>query len=181
MIKITNIKNNRRCIRNIKRLYKEAFPKEEQVPFFLLKYKAMKGKANFYGIYDKNEFIGLLYTVCYKDIVFLFYLAIHSKKRGNGYGSVILEKVKHKFKNHRIILNIEEVDENNSNFEQRQKRKKFYIKNGFKDSNIKTKENHVIYEMLYCGGNVTYEEYSELMKNCLGNFLFKMLYKKIDK
>lgn len=180
MIKLVNIQDNKNCVKNIRRLYNDAFPKNERVPFFLLKYMATKEKADLYGIYDNTEFIGLLYNVYYKDTVFVFYLAIDSKIRSKGYGSAIIDEIKLRSKNRRIILNIEEVDENSNDFEQQMRRKSFYIKNGFKESSIKTREKNVVYEMLYYGENVTYEEYSKLMQNYLGKFLFNLYYERVN-
>lgn len=81
-----DIKNNRECNKKVIKLYKEAFPKEERIPIWLLKKLARKNKANFYGIYDNEKFIGLIYNIYYKDIVFIFYLAIDKETRGKGYG-----------------------------------------------------------------------------------------------
>lgn len=180
MLGFVNIKNSKKPISKMKELYLSAFPKEERVPFFYLKYKALKSAADFYGIYEESQFIGLLYTVRHKDIVFLFYLAVSEGQRGNGYGSRVLEEVKRRFKGFRIILNIEELVEESENYRQQKKRKKFYVENGFEVADLKTKEKDVIYEMLYFGGNVSYEEYSGLMRNYLGNFIFKMYYEKIN-
>ena len=57
----------------------------------------------------------------------------------------ILKSIKQKYRNYRIILCIEPVDKNSNNYEQRMKRKKFYLKNEFKDSNYTIKERNIIY------------------------------------
>ncbi|MGN0308556.1 MAG: anaerobic sulfite reductase subunit AsrA [Lachnospiraceae bacterium] len=115
------------------KLYNEAFPKDERIPIWLLKILVRKNKAKFYGIYDNEKFVGLVYNIFYKDIVFVFYLAIDKGNRGQGYGTKVLDSIKQKYKNSRIILCIEPVDENSDNYEQRVKRKNFYLKNGFED------------------------------------------------
>lgn len=124
-----------------------------------------------------------MYNVYYKDIIYVFYLAINENLRGQGYGSKILNLIKDKYSNHRIILNIEEIDKNSDNYKQRVKRKEFYKKNGFYDLNYTIKEAGVTYEMLmYSKKNkdVTKEEFMQLMNSYLGNFLFKYVYKKIS-
>lgn len=151
-IEFVDLKDNKQCNKDIKKLYKQAFPKEEKAPY-------------------------------YKDIVFVFYLAIDEKLRGQGYGSKILNSIKSKYNNHRIILNIEEIDKSSNNYEQRVKRKEFYRKNGFYDLNYTIKEVGLIYEMMcYNKENkeVSKEEYMELMKNYFGNILFKYVYRKIS-
>ena len=68
-----DIKNNKECNKKVIKLYNEAFPKEERIPIWLLEKLARKNKAHFYGIYDKEKFIGLIYNIYYKDILFIFY------------------------------------------------------------------------------------------------------------
>ena len=83
--------------KEIKKLYKEAFPKNERIPIFILKLLTRKNKADFFEIYDKEQFIGLVYNVYYHDIVFVFYLAVNNDLRGKGYGSKVLELIKDKY------------------------------------------------------------------------------------
>ena len=168
-----DIKKNKKVIK----LYNEAFPKDERIPIWLLKMLARKNKAKFYGIYDNEKFVGLVYNIFYKDIVFVFYLAIDKATRGQGYGTKVLDSIKEKYKNYRIILCIEPVDENSDNYEQRVKRKNFYLKNGFEDSNYTIKERNIIYEMLYYNENVTSQEFQELMKNYFGKVVYSYFYK----
>lgn len=168
--------------KEIKKLYKEAFPRNERLPIFILNLLSKKEKANFYGICDEKTFVGLLYNIYFKDIVFIFYFAIDSNLRGKGYGTKVLELVKQKYKNHRIILNIEEINSKYDNNNQRIKRKKFYEKNGFINSDFKVKEGKQIYEVLYYSENneiVKKDEYDSLLKHFLGNTLYKV-YKKIS-
>ena len=117
-------------------------------------------------------------NIFYKDIVFVFYLAIDKGTREQGYGTKVLDSIKQKYKNSRIILCIEPVDENSDNYEQRVKRKKFYLKNGFEDSNYIIKERNIIYEMLYYNENVALQEFEEMMKNYFGKMLYEKFYKK---
>ena len=168
-----DIKKNKK----VTKIYNEAFPKDERIPIWLLKILARKNKAKFYGIYDNEKFVGLVYNIFYKDIVFVFYLAIDKATRGQGYGTKVLDSIKEKYKNYRIILCIEPVDENSDNYEQRVKRKNFYLKNGFKDSNYTIKERNIIYEMLYYNENVTSQEFQELMKNYFGKVVYSYFYK----
>lgn len=175
-----DIKNSTECSEKVIKLYNEAFPKEERIPIWLLKLLARKNKANFYGIYDNGKFIGLIYNIYYKDIVFIFYLAIDKELRGQGYGSKVLEYIKYKYSKHRIILSIEQVNKNSSNYKQRMKRKEFYVKNGFKDANYTIKERNVIYEMLYYNENykkVDLQEFENMMKNYFGKILYQYFYR----
>lgn len=182
MINLTflDIKNNKEYSKKVEKLYNEAFPKEERIPIWLLKLLARKNKAKFYSIYDKEKFVGLIYNIYYKDIVFIFYLAIDGELRGQGYGRKVLELVKQEYSNSRIILCIEQIEKNSNNYEQRMKRKEFYIKNEFKDANYTIKERNVKYDMLYHNENVSLQEFTKLMKNYFGKILYRYFYKKIS-
>lgn len=176
-----DMKKNNYCKKKIKKLYYEAFPRNERVPFTFLKLSARKNKAIFFGIYDKDCFIGLIYNIYYKDIVYVYYLAIDKNLRGKGYGSKILETIKKEYNQCRIILMSEEINESSNNYEERIKRKRFYNNNGFRDLYYKVKEAGVIYDMLGYGKEVSHKEYKELMKNYWGTFLYKHIYEKISK
>jgi len=67
-----------------------AFPVEERVPFWFLMAKSKRKNAGFYGIYEKEKWVGFVYIVSYQDIRYVFYLAVSEKERGEGYGSKIL-------------------------------------------------------------------------------------------
>ena len=148
-----DIRNNREYKKKVRKLYNEAFPKEERIPIWLLELLARKNKAKFYSIYDDKKFVGLIYNIYHQDIVFVFFFAIDKELRGQGYGSKVLEFIKQKYSRHRIILCIEPLDKNSNNYVQRAKRKEFYMKNGFKDADYTIKERNVIYEMLYYNEN----------------------------
>ncbi len=177
MIKFKNLKRNARISKRLKKLYIEAFPKEERAPFGYIKHKAMKENADFFGIYDDNHFIGLLYTVTWKELVYLFFFAVEENYRDIGYGSKILSKVKYKYRNYKIVLAIEVLDKNCDNYEQRMARKSFYENNGFSETGISVCEMGVSYELMSYAGAVTYDEFEQLMHNYLGEFGYRVFYK----
>lgn len=181
MLNLIDIRNNKKYNTKVEKLYNEAFPKEERMPIWLLKLFARKNKARFYSIYDDEKFVGLIYNIYYQDIVFVLFFAIDKEVRGQGYGSKVLEFIKQKYSKHRIILSIEPLDKNSDNYEQRIKRKEFYMKNGFKDADCTIKEKNVIYEMLYYnedGKKVGLHEFQEMMKNYFGKILYQHFYKE---
>lgn len=162
-------------IPRVKDLYLNEFPDYERLPFWLLRYKSKKKNSDFYAIYDDNEYIGLLYLTYYKDIVYVFYLAIDPSHQSKGYGSKILQHLRKVYKDQRLLLNIEKVDRSADNYAQRFKRKRFYEKNGFKNTNFEIAQKDIVYEILYSGEEVYEHEYHALFKAYLGrilNFIF---------
>lgn len=92
-------------------IYKEAFPKSEQKPFFLLKRPVRNGKAQLWTAEEDGQLLGFLLADIWKDLVLVDYLAVSSKSRGKGTGSQLLQHVMEQYTGKRILLLIERLDE----------------------------------------------------------------------
>ncbi len=132
----------------VKKIYNYSFPKNEQIPFWILRKTSKSDNVLFKEIILNNKTIGFIYLIFIEDIAYLMYLSIDKHLRNKGYGSIILKKLTHKFKT--VILSIEKVNDNNPIT---QKRKNFYLKNGFYETNKLTKQNNVYYELLCSSKN----------------------------
>lgn len=159
----------------IKKLYNRAFPKEERAPFFVMKRKGMNGKAQVLVAEEKDIFIGFLYLICYKDLVYLFYFAIDDNHRKKGYGSIILQQLQKRYEGKRLFLAREQLDEAAPNYRQRVKRHEFYLKNGFCDMPCQIKEASVIYDVMGVGGNVSSGDYDALISNWSGKIIKSLI------
>ena len=106
------------------------FTLNERVPFFIINRLAKTDRANCFAIRNGDTFVGMAYCVLYEDIVYIFYLAIEEKLRGQGYGSRILAAIKQMYSDKRIILMAEETTDAYRDVEARLKRKQFYYANG---------------------------------------------------
>jgi GNAT superfamily N-acetyltransferase len=162
-------------------LYKEAFPGAQRIPTFLLRYKLRNGKEGFNILYENDEWIGLIYSTEYKDIVFVQFLAISELSRSQGYGSKAMESLGYMHSGKRIVLNIEELDELAENYQQRIKRKAFYQKNGFSSSGYSVKEPDERHEMLIRGGCISKEEIEAMYKHLLGQIIGFFIQPKVTK
>jgi GNAT superfamily N-acetyltransferase len=152
-------------------LYKKAFSTSQRVPTWILKFKLRKGKAGFNVLYADDTWIGLIYTTEFQDIVLVHFFAISESFRSSGYGSKVMDSMKVMHAGKRIVLNIEKLDEQERNFEQRIKRKAFYEKNGFSSSGYFVKEPGEKLEMLIFGGSISKEEIEAMYKNLFGSFI----------
>ena len=167
--------------KKMKKLYFNAFPKNERCPYSILISRIKKHKGEYLGIYDNDIFIGLIYNIIYQDIVYIYYFAIEEKYRGLGYGSEVLSLIKEKYKDKRIVLMAETLDSNALNYKERIKRNKFYLNNGFIFQGYTVREVDVIYDMLgKTNKTVEKNEYKGLVKYYFGKFLYENLYKKIS-
>ncbi len=78
-----------------------------------------------------------------------------------------------------ITLAIENTeDENADNLEERVKRLEFYERNGFERLCIKVNEAGVVYELLSTNTMLTQADFLSLMKDWLGGFLYRFIYRK---
>ncbi len=173
-LRFVGYQNKKESRKELRELYNTAFPKEEQLPFWMIKARLKKGLGELYGIYDDEEFVGLVHNTFYKDMVYIFYFAIHESKRGKGYGGRVLQTLQKKYSDKRIFLCIEAMDPEASNYDQRVKRKVFYEKNGFKMLPFSIQEGTMEYDCMALEGRrpeVTARECESLVKHFLGPFM----------
>ena len=152
----------------IKRTYLESFPKSERKPFGLMKLKEKQGVMEILAILEKGRPVGLAITVLYQDMVLLDYFAIHRKFRGQNYGSDALRLLKERYQDRRLILEIELPDEAAPNQEERLRRKRFYLRNGMQETELRVCVFRVPMEVLTDGKPLTYEEYHGLYRDSIG-------------
>lgn len=158
----------------IREIYKEAFPKSEQKPFFLLKQDAKKGKVTILVAEEEGKVVGFIVTIPYKNMIMVDYLAVSSKIRSRGTGSLLLQEVCRKFSTNKILLLIEKLDDSAENIQQRISRRKFYLKNGFESANYYASIGKGIMEILDYNGTVTQEEYLDIQHYALGSLFFRL-------
>lgn len=159
----------------IRELYLTAFPRDERAPFSMIRRRARQGRADMLTARDGEEFVGFVYMVCLRDLAYIFYLAIDPGKRGMGYGSAVLTELKKRYGGKRLFLAREQLDESADNYEQRLRRHEFYLRNGFEDKRFKIKEASVIYDAMGIGGEVSAEEYRELIEHWNGKIMRKLI------
>lgn len=179
-ISFREIPKEREEYKKLKKLYKKAFPNDERLPLWILKIKDKKENEFFYSIYDEEKFIGLTYLINNDNITYVLYLAIDPTNRGQGYGSIVLDKIKKESNQKSIVLCIEEIDSNADNYEQRIKRKKFYERNGFIETGYKNKEGKRFYEILTYGKKHEKQEYEKMMKKVWGNLWYTLFGIKVE-
>lgn len=163
----------------VNELYIDAFPIEERCPLSILLKHTRNKRGEFLAIYHHNKFIGLIYNIVYKDIVYIYYLAIEEKFRHQGYGTKVLNDIKEMYKNKRIILMAETLDQKADNYQERVNRNNFYHKNGFVYQGYTVMEFGVVYDMLgYSKNVVSKQEFKQLIKHYFGLISYLFIYKR---
>lgn len=161
--------------KQVRQLFISAFPREERPPMWMLIRRCRQGKAQFCAVLDGDRFVGLIYVIGNDRVKTLMFLAIAEDARDGGYGSEILRCVHQKYKNTKMFLNIEPLDKDAPNYDQRCRRKEFYNRNGMDLLDYQVREAGVTYEMLTYGEYVTKQEYEEVMTEMYGSLLYKII------
>lgn len=168
-MKFVNYKDCPKIRNKIEPLYISAFPPEERPPEEMFFSNAEKKDNELFAVYEGEEFIGFTDLLFYKDLCYLFFLAVSPEFRNKGYGSQIVQEVLKKYPDKTFILCYDEVDDKYSDNELRIRRRDFYYRNGFKDNNLKTCEYGVRYDTVYHGSHqVSFENYLGIFLHCYG-------------
>lgn len=150
-------------------LMNEAFPSNELLPMSYIELMVQSGNADFIAYFDESVFVGLSFVVTIDKIAFLFYLAVNNKIRSKGYGSTILAAIKNKYADKIIILDVECLNENAENIEQRIKRVEFYKRNGFDNTNVRLEWIGEMFDILATSKNLLKKDFAELLNVFTGD------------
>ena len=154
-------------IKEIRKIYDSSFPYAERVPFERL-IRSIKEDRIMYAYYDDGKLIGISYLFLLDDIAYIGYFCVREDLRNKGYGTQILEMIKEDFSGYRIAIDIEEVKENSDNYEERKRRKDFYLHKGFREAGIFYNFYDVDYEILVYGGAVDRQQWHDVIRRHWG-------------
>ena len=118
----------------VKALYHAAFPRYEQMPWWLLRCLFALRRLNATCYYDGDTFCGFTHDIKKGSLHYVMFFAVSEELRGKGYGSAILSHVKSGLGEGAIVLNVERLCEKAENLDERKARMQFYQKNGFFDT-----------------------------------------------
>lgn len=154
----------------MKKMYFEAFPKEERVPWMWLMMQSRKQFIEFIAFYDEDQFVGFAYIISRQKLTYIFYLAVNSELRGGGYGSKILQDIFKMYEGQHFAISVEPIDDTADNAAQRRSRVKFYERNGFTMSSKLALEQGVKYSMMYHNSDFEKQDYIDLIAYYAGIF-----------
>ena len=151
-------------LKKAKSLYYRAFPKNERRSFPELVENRF-GSTEVFCFYDEETFVGMACLLNTPTISHIIYFAVDESLRGRGYGSKALELLYKRKPDKKIMVDIEVPDERAGNAEQRSKRKKFYLRAGYKETPVKYEWRNEDYEILSFGGQISEAEYNNFWEN----------------
>ncbi|MBQ2816631.1 MAG: GNAT family N-acetyltransferase [Clostridia bacterium] len=163
MLKYKNVDFTSSELGEVKALYERSFPQNERREFDDM-LKDTSGLCKVLSYWDEDVFIGFACLLDVGSISHIIYFAVKEHLRDKGYGSKILDCIHKAEKGMRVIVDIESADTDCDNRGQRIKRKEFYIRNGYEETQVKYHWHGDDYEIMSFGGDVTRKEFSEFWR-----------------
>lgn len=157
----------------------ENFPKSESMP---VKFMAKSKDIDLYAVFDRdlnNAFIGFEGRYVFGRGVYIFYLSVGKNFQGMGYGSRIINKIFELYPGKTVFLDLEQLDERAENALQRQRRRRFYLRNGFYYTGMGLHYYGVDYELLSSSRQGETEKFKEIAEY-LRPKGFKVTYSRLN-
>lgn len=146
-------------------LYKEAFPKEERMPFLMMWVLSKMPGSELLAFHDGDVFCGLTYVAASDGIAFITYIAVEAHLRAKGYGSCMLKMIEDMYPHHKIILYMDRCDIPASDERaKRLRRRAFYLKNGFRDTGYLVDSIQEHQEILIKNGEFDQQPFVQFIK-----------------
>ena len=171
MLQIFEVTKDSPWLPQVKALYESAFPANERIPTKqLLDNKIQREFFAFVDTIDGTPtFCGFSNSITRGTITNIVSFAVEPELRSRGYGSEILKTIREKHPETRLVVDIE-VEENSKDaeeIERRNRRRDFYLRNGFEASPFDYHWQGEHYRLLTAGGTVSEKEFRDFWKEVL--------------
>ena len=148
----------------INTLAKEAFPPEEYLAPSELVKMARSDNFDFLALLDGDTFVGFMVVQTYENLAYLFFLAIDAGIRSKGYGSRAIETLRAEYPDKTHTVDFEMLDDTAPNKVQREKRRSFYLRNGYRETGLFLSYLGVDYEVFCMGDLFDIDTFKAMMK-----------------
>lgn len=163
-LNIEHITQESRFWDQVNTLAKEAFPPEEYLAPSELVKMAHSDNFDFLALLDGEKFVGFMVVQTCADMAYLFFLAIDAESRGKGYGSRAIETLTAEYPDKTHVVDFEMLNDAAPNKEQREKRRSFYLRNGYQETGLFLSYLGVDYEVLCMGDHFNIDTFKSMMK-----------------
>lgn len=163
-LNVEPITEQSRFWKNVNALAEEAFPPEEYLAPSRLVSMSRSGSFDFLALLDGDTFVGFAAVLLYEDMVYLFFLAVDAACRDRGYGSRAIETLRAEYPGKTHTVDFEMPDDAAPNREQRQKRRSFYLRNGYRETGLFLSYLGVDYEVFCMGDRFDAAQFKAMMK-----------------
>lgn len=148
--------------KQVRELYFQAFPDEERLPWWLLRFNSRRKDIDLTAWMDADKFCGFTASATVEGLHFLLFFAVAENCRGQGYGSAILQAIRAQYS--AVALNIELLDPAAPNYPERLRRFAFYRKNGFHDAHYHVWEVGGKFRVLSTGLPLDVPRYKQIFR-----------------
>lgn len=148
----------------IETLYTEAFPENERSPFNLL-LDDSTNCSEVFAFYEGEMFCGFMSLLTFGDISHIIYFSMSQLLRNRGFGGEALQLLRQIKPEYRLLADIEVITTAAENNLQRDKRKQFYLKNGYVSSGVTYAWRNESYEILVSGGDLSEQEFCDFWES----------------
>lgn len=145
--------------RNVRKMYLDAFPPAERMPFPMMVAMSKLWNTDFLEFPDGDTPCGFAYLAHNRQLVFIMFLAVDQALRSKGYGSAILHEIRRRYPNKKIIVSIEPCDAMAPDHALRVRRKTFYCRNGYRETAYRIRLSGVEQEILIRNGSFDKKEF----------------------
>ena len=113
---------------------------------------------------DGQEFIGFTIVYPRKSFNWFWYFAVREELRGKGYGQQILTQLIERYNGQPFVLDMESTTQVCDNLEERKRRQAFYLRNGFRDTNVYRTYNDITMTIMMRGeGTFTMQDWDDIV------------------
>lgn len=154
--KVTITGRDRKLVKNI---YTHSFEKREQMPYWMMLLMAKLWNTELFSFYEGDRLCGMMYLAKTRNLAFVMFFAVDASLRSQGYGSAILDEIQAMYPNKKIIVSIERCDVEATDIEQRRRRKKFYLANGYKETGYMVQLAGIKQEVIIRNGEFDKKEF----------------------
>lgn len=162
-LKLERITEDSRFWTRVNVLAEEAFPPEEYLAPSELVRMAQAENFDFLALVDGESFVGFMVVQTYNNMAYLFFLAIDAACRSQGCGGRAIEALKAAYPDKLHTVDFEMPDAAAPNAVQRERRRSFYLKNGYKETGLFLSYLGVDYEVFCMGDAFDADEFKAMM------------------
>ena len=144
-------------------IYGTSFPPQERIEKDELLNGYPDKDTDFSAVTLNGEVVAMYYTVSDGTMVFLYYIAVKERCRSRGIGSKVLDLIEGRH-GLPIVLNIEETSEKAADHDVRNRRREFYLRNGFRDTGKILVDSQGVFNVL-CTGAFDEDRYLEFLNS----------------
>jgi GNAT superfamily N-acetyltransferase len=149
----------------------EAFPEEER--WDLAQALDYEAPHDVMGLYDDENPIGFYIALFDEKMVYICFFAIKKGERSKGYGGQTLSLICQKYEKEgkQVCLDLEKQDPLSDNARQRQRRKQFYLRNGFYQTGYSMNFWNLSFELLCHDQSFHADAYRQLCEKLTNRYI----------